>query len=375
MQLMIPRMVTASPFNTIMVISGLFLIFYNEYYEFTTVRRNQWTTSEATLPPSTLTDGRDSVRILFVGDPQIQGFQDEPALLGYVTRWDADRYLKKYFSHAMNFINPDVVILMGDLLDEGSKATDSEYESYVRRLKNIFEVPSRVKVIYLAGDNDIGGEGSDRITSEKIARFERHFQPVNEAVQYKHVAFYKINALQYIHRPPNEKIDGPLSNTLVMMGSQTPNAKVRVILTHTGLSEAMLHRHIKIMRVLKPRFAFSAHSHYSGYMKHSLQQLVSFFKKVYPRDASLNSVINSAEDSLMEEYRIPTCSYRMGVSNMAYAAAVIDEEGQLHYTLLWLPSRYRQLYRYLFYACFVAISLGLQFMCRPRGRRRYEYAY
>ena len=139
-------MVVLSPCHTFWALLGLFLVIYNEIYEFTTVRRNQWTTSETTLPPSTPTDGRDTVRILFVADPQIQGYQDEPALLGFVTRWDADRYLRTYFRHAVQFVKPDVVIFMGDLLDEGSIAADWEFERYVSRLRDIFKVPDHIKV-------------------------------------------------------------------------------------------------------------------------------------------------------------------------------------------------------------------------------------
>ena len=29
--------------------------------------------------------------------------------------------------------------------------------------------------IFVAGDNDIGGEGGDRVTKEKVSRFKKHF--------------------------------------------------------------------------------------------------------------------------------------------------------------------------------------------------------
>lgn len=34
----------------------------------------------------------NEVRILFVADPQLVGFQDEHPLFGYITRWDCDKY-------------------------------------------------------------------------------------------------------------------------------------------------------------------------------------------------------------------------------------------------------------------------------------------
>jgi hypothetical protein len=40
-------------------------------------------------------------------------------LLGIITRWDSDRYLSKTFSWAKYAYNPDVVVFLGDLMDEG----------------------------------------------------------------------------------------------------------------------------------------------------------------------------------------------------------------------------------------------------------------
>ena len=39
-----------------------------------------------------------------------------------------------------------MVLFLGDLLDEGSKASDAQFKSYVARFKNIFKTPPHVKV-------------------------------------------------------------------------------------------------------------------------------------------------------------------------------------------------------------------------------------
>lgn len=62
--------------------------------------------------------------------------------------------------------------------------------NYMHNVNHLSFIP---QIIYLAGDNDIGGEGNDPITPQKIARFEKHFSSVTEAVQYKHVAFHKVS--------------------------------------------------------------------------------------------------------------------------------------------------------------------------------------
>lgn len=102
--------------------------------------------------------------MLIVADPQIQGFRDEPpGILGLITRWDSDQYLSRGFSWASKAVKQNLTIFLGDLIDEGYSASDSEYEIYVKRFKKIFPVPDS-KALYLPGDNDIGGEGSERVT-------------------------------------------------------------------------------------------------------------------------------------------------------------------------------------------------------------------
>ncbi|XP_022095586.1 uncharacterized protein LOC110981889 isoform X2 [Acanthaster planci] len=365
---------------TMLMVSALGLIIYNEYLEFYLLKQSQWTRARqsivdptgSTANPARMQSGtlHDPVRILFVGDPQIQGYRDEPAILGYITRWDADTYLQKYFQEALGYIQPDVIVTMGDLLDEGSISTDVEFEIYAKRFKELFAVPEYMKsvVIHLSGDNDIGGEGSDPLTEAKIKRFEKHFGPLTEAIHYKHITFFKIDFLPYLHVVGKEK-DQILQAELEKMADQSKESTVRIVLSHIGMSSTMLYRHIEVLRTLRPQCAFSAHSHRSGFVKHSLSKLVETFKGVYKIEKRPIADLTPEEQSFVtEEYRIPTCSYRMGVPHMAYAAAVIDESGNLHYALLELPSRFKQLYRYAMFGVFAAIVIVWTFISIRRRR-------
>ena len=56
------------------------------------------------------------------------------------------RYIKKTFQRAYAHVSPDIVIFLGDLLDEGSNANPEEYDSYVQRFRKVFIIPSNVKV-------------------------------------------------------------------------------------------------------------------------------------------------------------------------------------------------------------------------------------
>ena len=77
------------------------------------------------------------LKIIFVADAQIQGMLNEGST-GPIKRWDSDRYLKKTFSWAMYAYEPQVVVFLGDLLDEGSEADDEQYLDYVIRFKSIY---------------------------------------------------------------------------------------------------------------------------------------------------------------------------------------------------------------------------------------------
>ncbi|XP_059058174.1 uncharacterized protein LOC131851670 isoform X2 [Achroia grisella] len=114
-------------------------------------------------------------KILFIADPQIQGDEAVPPPLSYLFNWDSDRYLKTTFSVVMNHFKPDVLVYLGDLMDEGSISTLPQFHSYVKRLSNIFDVNYPIVQVWIPGDNDIGGE-NEPIKKDKIEDFKRVFQ-------------------------------------------------------------------------------------------------------------------------------------------------------------------------------------------------------
>lgn len=46
--------------------------------------------------------------------------------------------MKKTYLYAFDFVKPDVVIFLGDLMDEAHVATDQEFYEYVNRIFKIF---------------------------------------------------------------------------------------------------------------------------------------------------------------------------------------------------------------------------------------------
>lgn len=126
---------------------------------------------------------------------------------------DSDIYLRKTFGQAVSHAKPDVVCFLGDLLDEGSVASDDEYERYLKRFHRVFETSSNIKKIHIAGDNDIGGEEHDYVTARKLKRFEIGFNETDLTVFSNRIRFFNINLMTHAYPEWNETKDG-LANTM-----------------------------------------------------------------------------------------------------------------------------------------------------------------
>lgn len=48
------------------------------------------------------------------------------------------RYIRKTFALAYNYVDPDLVLFLGDNLDEGEIATDEDFMLYLKRFQHIF---------------------------------------------------------------------------------------------------------------------------------------------------------------------------------------------------------------------------------------------
>lgn len=59
------------------------------------------------------------------------------------------------FQTAMQLFSPDVVLILGDIFDEGNWVNDKGYEEYVARFKSIFAVPSTTRLYAIHGNHDI----------------------------------------------------------------------------------------------------------------------------------------------------------------------------------------------------------------------------
>ncbi|XP_033739650.1 metallophosphoesterase 1-like [Pecten maximus] len=291
-------------------------------------------------------DSSETQVILLVADPQIQGYQDEPGFpVGIISRWDIDRYLSQTFSLAHAYAKPDVVVFLGDLMDEGSKATKDEYKSYYYRFLSVFGASEKDKRVYIAGDNDIGGELRDMRKEWKMDRFEKHYDLLTGVDKVGFVDFIKMD-IQTHGMPFVQKRD--LAEEL----QKKITSPIRILVSHeTVLPKAKVELY-PLLRRLKPQLIFSAHWHKSiVFVCENCMVDDDYTWPVHRRNLawmteymSVNLTINQ---KALTEVMVPTCSYRMGEKDMGYGVAVIESTGEMKYTVLWSPRRYTMLYAYL----------------------------
>ncbi|GFR99648.1 metallophosphoesterase 1 [Elysia marginata] len=309
--------------------------------------------------------------VLFVADPQLIGIQDEMGFpVGSIARWDSDRYLRSSFSRAYQHARPDVIVFLGDLLDEGSKASKSEYLSYVERFNNIFYETKFCKRVIIPGDNDIGGEGADLRTPFKVARFERHFEAIEGVENYLFVDFIKLDIRDH-------NVEGRRQVFRRMSSSLT--APIRIVINHESLITRRKENIYPVLQLAQPSVVVSAHWHWS--QVYSCATCLSDNADLNHWPLKARDMKNThgfvevdvSQTVSLDEIMVPTCSYRMGVPHMGYGVAVINKSGQMKYAVLWLPSRYPLLYVYIVVLIIAVILLCLEFIFSSCGSQKRGY--
>lgn len=136
----------------------------------------------------------------------------DKTLVNRLAIFDSDRYLRNSFTRAIAHVKPDVICFMGDLMDEGSIATNEEHNEYLHRFKEIFYTDSKVAIMQIPGDNDIGGEDDDRISDRKVNRFreafnERSYLEVKDLYRLLNVNLLTHKFPELNERPSDDKTE------------------------------------------------------------------------------------------------------------------------------------------------------------------------
>ncbi|XP_050435662.1 uncharacterized protein LOC126842649 [Adelges cooleyi] len=291
-------------------------------------------------------------RVLLVADPQILGEEHENLL----TRWDSDRYLFNTYGRAFQHVRPDNVVFMGDLMDEGSLADQQCFERYLYRfckiffLKNSPPIASQ-NVIFIPGDNDIGGE-EEIVIREKVDRFNAHFGSP-EIIEKQNIQFIMVNKL--IESMPN--------NTDTSNSTKT----IKIMFSHVPLTTKWSQYTDKVLHEFNNEFIISAHDHNSyNFVSNAKTKERIFVQRLgFNNLSSMSGAqwrFGQQSPHVVTEIIVPTCSYRMGSENVGYGVLTIDTfRHSVTYTILWSPSRFYSLniYLYVWVLCFFLYLLHL----------------
>lgn len=159
-----------------------------------------------------------------MADPQLIGETFDTNFYNNIAIRDSDKFVKKTFLHALDFTKPDVICFMGDLMDEGSVANDSEFKRYVERFHHIYKTHESVQKIHIPGDNDIGGERTDYVSAFKVNRFRDAYNETDITIVRNQFRFIHVNLLT--HKYPD---------VIAETTSTSENHLLNIILSHVSI--------------------------------------------------------------------------------------------------------------------------------------------
>ncbi|KAL9706061.1 hypothetical protein quinque_009579 [Culex quinquefasciatus] len=343
----------------------LFLILYNEYL-IHIFHSLQWAQIEC--------ETDRCLKVLLVADPQILGNTFDTKLYWPLANYDSDRHLSRTYRRALQHTTPDVICFLGDLMDEGSVATDVQYDEYFARFADIFTQPTAdTLMIYIPGDNDLGREGMEPISAENVQRFRQYFAEQPSWELLGRAKFYNINRV---------------STTLPPADDLNYDAQSRTIfLSHLSLLKSAGEFSAQAVDAFRPDVIFSANDHSSKVATVPKSRLLLDDVTHAPLNVERDkrhevSVFDLGSLRLQQrllEILVPTCSYRMGAMKIGYGYAVLDGD-TLKYTVLWTAQRYYQLASYSLLIIPLKLLCGQIWCalfkrywccCRPRNRTPY----
>ncbi|KAK0051537.1 metallophosphoesterase 1 [Biomphalaria pfeifferi] len=130
------------------------------------------------------------LKVLVIADTHLLGFRHGHWFDKLRREWQ----MRQAFQTSMLIHKPDVVFVLGDLLDEGKWCGDEEFNYHVTRFKSMFAVPEGTELHVVSGNHDEGFH--EMITEHKHQRFERAFDsPSVRMVDIQGNTFVLINSM------------------------------------------------------------------------------------------------------------------------------------------------------------------------------------
>ncbi|CAG8710940.1 7242_t:CDS:2, partial [Ambispora leptoticha] len=203
------------------------------------------------------------IHVLLIANPQII---DEKRIL----RTYKDMYVRKNWKNVQKAFQPDVVMILGNLLNEGRAWNTMRWESEIHRFNLLFmQIPSfkRVPFFYLPGKHDIGF-GKDS-SDEAYDRFRKVFGKTNYSFK---IGNHSIVAIDTVSGQNND-LSFETTHFIEKLG-KNPNKEPRILFTHLPLyqppntkCEPRQHNLINetssnfVLKNVRPKLVFSGDNH------------------------------------------------------------------------------------------------------------------
>jgi predicted MPP superfamily phosphohydrolase len=110
------------------------------------------------------------LHVMFVADTHLLGSREGHWFDKLRREWQ----MYRSFQSAQFIFEPNIIIFLGDLTDEGQWCSDPEWNTTIQRFHSIFSTSSDTRLYVLAGNHDVGFHYA--VSDGRLKRFEQSFQ-------------------------------------------------------------------------------------------------------------------------------------------------------------------------------------------------------
>jgi len=183
-------------FNSILynILVLAFVIAFCEYfiYKISIALFCDWPAVEESNKP--VVEETKTLKLLLVADPHLLG----PARGHWLDKLRREWQMKMSFQSAFTWLQPDYVVILGDLFDEGETVNEKDWNDYLYRFyDDIFYMEDKEKLIVIAGNHDIGFHHTVLRDIAKWRRFQNQFKMNSSVDMFSllNVTFITINSM------------------------------------------------------------------------------------------------------------------------------------------------------------------------------------
>lgn len=135
-------------------------------------------------------DPPNALKAMFLADTHLLGSREGHWFDKLRREWAMHRA----FQTSMTYFHPELVVFLGDVFDEGKWCSDDEFQRYLHRFYDLFQMGDDQELRVVAGNHDMGFHYA--VTPHLKRRFQDAFEsPSVERFVAKGVQFVSVNSM------------------------------------------------------------------------------------------------------------------------------------------------------------------------------------